>query len=197
MKTHHRRLVTITALLFVNGCTKPSDTTQNRMFNSKEADLVAEPYKFLFLQSFTPDKEEEFRKKLPYQTIIFKNMIPLSSSPSYRFEIAATGEARIELWEGKPQSRRLKGKLYLTDFARICYALERLGFSEMKATYRSGGTDTATQTVTAISSWTSKTVTESSHGHSAPIEFWMIQALMDSIRLQTKWEPDNEDRRAK
>lgn len=108
--------------------------------------------------------------------------------PVYKITLFRNGDALLEAKAFMAQpTGTYKGRVYPRDYARLCLALERFRFANMKGDYRAGWTDDATCIVTATSKDRVKVVSD--YGEVGPVELWTIQAAIDQVRERIQWSP--------
>ena len=130
---------------------------------------------------------EKAKENLPFDSITLERTECLGTCPVYKVTFFRSGTARLEAHAFMPLKGDFEGRVPIAVFARLCFALDKLGFAGFKADYRAPWTDCATCIVTVSTKTGSQSVSD--YGEVGPIELWTIQNVLDRVREQVEWKP--------
>ncbi|SRR6266481_5874787 len=172
------------ALLAV--CSQPKTPAAPHLLAPKTAEAVPSIYRPLYYGGIGVEQAIALRANLPYESITLERTGCFGTCPIYRVTLWRSGKAELEAKRHLPKLGNFSGEVDLSDYARLCYALDRLHFNEFEADYRAAWTDDSTAIVTATRAAGQKRVSD--YGQVGPIELWTIQELIDGIRERVEWK---------
>jgi hypothetical protein len=193
-------VLTASILLFVeNGVAKDSSNTDDHGADTahvapvvhnaalpRGSDNVPVIYQQAFLGGSDFYKDPGIRALLPFKRISLKRTGCPGGCAAYNFVIFNDGTAKLEALSGMPKKGMFSGTIDMNTYARLCFALEQLGYLKLENNYVSEATDLPGCIVSVETKAGEKSVTD--YGSVGPIQLWVIQEMLDGVRLRITWQ---------
>jgi hypothetical protein len=146
------------------------------------------PSKYRAIMKGEASREElnASRTRWAYDEISIERESGITESPVYKATMHKDGSA--ELHVGKNCDMAPGDYVAAIDpqrFGRLCYALDRAEFLTLDDRYAVDSTCWDTCTVSIRSGKTRKSTSD--YGCAAPIEFWMVEAVIDVVQEHLNW----------
>lgn len=151
---------------------------------------VPKVYWALFRGGITEDENDDFRAKLPFESITLERTPCFGASPVYTVTLHRSGKAELHAVKNMPKSGDFVGEIDPLSYGRLCYFMEHSHFSDFKNVCQPPirWTDDSTCIVTArLDGGVVKKVSD--YGTVGPIQLWAIQQLIDGFRERVVWKP--------
>lgn len=151
---------------------------------------VPKIYWALFRGGITEDEKDDFRAKLPFESITLERTPCYGPCPVYTVTLHRSGKAELHAVKNMPELGDFSGEIDPLSYGRLCYFMEQSHFAKLKDIYQPPlrWTDDSTCIVTAkTGGGVVKKVSD--YGGVGPIELWAIQQLMDGFRERIAWKP--------
>jgi hypothetical protein len=150
-----------------------------------DADLPAR-YRPFFAGGVDEAERRAALAGLPYREITLARDPCFGPCPVYtvtfRLDLSATQVADSGL---EPLGAAV-GEIGFSDYGRLCYAIESLGFAGFAERYSAPWTDSATATLIVTGNDGRKRAV-SDYGGVGPIRLWALMEVVDSLRARTAW----------
>ena len=131
--------------------------------------------------------EQEIVDALAFDSISLERSACYGSCPVYqvvlRRDLSATyhGERNVE------RTGAWHGGVYVFDYGRLSYMVERLGVMAMDSSYAQPVTDMATATLRIWPRGAAAPKVVSDYGEAGPPELWAVIQLVDAIATRIRW----------
>jgi hypothetical protein len=171
---------------------KPQVTAVEKADTADPHADVPENYRTLFRAGIPVAEVNSVLEGLPYDSITLSQWESSDLSPAssgrVRVTLSKSGKAEMTRKTFGPNSTTaFVGEVSLFDYGKLCYALDRLRFQGLKEEYDSHWLHGSTSFVIATSPDGPKQVED--RGPNGPIELWMVQEIINSIRHRIEWKP--------
>jgi Domain of unknown function (DUF6438) len=130
-------------------------------------------------------RDMEYLEHSDIQSISLARTGCFGECPIYQVTFMRSGDVRLEAKRYMPLSGVFEGKISEETFGRLCYAFEKLGFSNFGNAYIAPWTDDSTCVVTITTKKGQKEVSD--YGSVGPVELWVLQNTLDRIREGVDW----------
>jgi Domain of unknown function (DUF6438) len=154
---------------------------------SSESAWVPARYQPLYRGGLSHEEVEQFRAKLPYDSISLQRTPCYGACPVYTITLYRTGRADFEATRDLPNLGKFAGEVDPITYGRLCYLIDNSRLGEMKPGYSATWTDAPTCIVTLTEGTTRKEISD--YGSVGPVELWAVQELIDAIRTRIEWAP--------
>jgi hypothetical protein len=191
-----KRFVLLVFLAFLlTGCAQKEEKQEIKLTaftvatatNKPEFSDVPERYRPFYYGMPDIKDFEKAKADLPFDSITLERTGCLGRCPVYKVTFFRSGTARLEANGFMPLEGNFEGRVSIYTFARLCFAIEKLGFASFKTNYPAQWTDGPTCIVTVFTKTGSKSVSDDSG--IVPIELWTIQNVLDHVREEVEWKP--------
>jgi hypothetical protein len=150
-----------------------------------DATEVPDIYKPIYTGGAGLGESVNWPADLPFKKIELYRSPCYGDCPVYRFTLYNNGNAELDAIKHMPKLGRFTGDVNINEYARLCYAIEKLGFLKLHDSYMRNETDLSFCTIIVETSLGQKKVLD--YGEVGPIELWIIQKLLDRTREQVDW----------
>ena len=121
------------AFFFISFAFAQTPVEREKIYRDKamHASPIGSPDVFQIIWSsryLTADDATRRQEALPYETIRLERTPCYGSWPVYSVAFHKDGSAELNAAANMPQLGRFSGNIRITEFARMCYVLERLGY---------------------------------------------------------------------
>ena len=122
----------------------------------------------------------------PYDAITLERGSCGAWCPAYRVTLHRGGGAE---WSGFLSSERngeFQGEVWITDYAKLCYLLQRQRFDHLPPRYVAGGSYASSCVIRAVENGRSTVVSD--YGKAGPKELAAIQQAIDAVAERISWK---------
>jgi hypothetical protein len=187
-----RRLLPLCFLVLVvvvtSGCTSRDGEMADR---ATEEPAVPPRYQPFFDGSIDEGAEKAVLQALPYRSITLQRTGCFGPCPVYTVTLRSDLSATLVAEEFLDPQGTFVGEVDLFDYGRLCYLIERIGFSSFKPRYSASWTDAATETVT-VTLTDGRQLAVSDYGGVGPVELWALMEVIDNLRTHIEWTAAEE-----
>lgn len=180
------RLTALGAAIFLTavGCESRPEHKSDRTTTLDKSSIPAS-YRPLFEGGLSFEEVESLRAFLPYKSITLSRSPCFGDCPVYDVTLHSDGKARLTATQHLDEIGTFEGEVNIFSFGKLCYLMDRLGFSKFQPQYDANSIDSATVTITA--STKDGEIVVSDYSEIGPIELWAIQQTIDNIRHEIQW----------
>ena len=150
---------------------------------------VGVPPQYAFLYDGGIDHEEVPHRwrDLPYESITLERQGCFGTCPVYTATLRKGGEADYKGEAFVDHQGHWAGEIDIWDYARLCYLIDELRFSELATRYAAPWTDSETVVITVVPSKGGPALAVSEYGGYGPPELWALQLAIDAAAARVKW----------
>jgi len=144
------------------------------------------PYAFIHAEDW--DSAAQQVATLPYDRIELERTTCFGSCPAVTVTFHRDGRATFVGREWAEREGRFSGEISTLEFGRLCFLLDRLGFTKWQPKYVREASDHAHAILRVWLVGASEPVIVDDYGDYGPIELWATQAVLDSVASQhVRW----------
>jgi hypothetical protein len=151
-------------------------------------------YAYLHEGSIPGGTEDDVRAALPFARIELERTVCFGACPAYTVTLERDGQARYVGQHNASRQGHFVGSVDAFSFGRLCFLLERQGFTALKPDYSAPWTDDSTCYLRVWRDLAEKPITVRDYGDYGPIELWGLQEAVDAVGVRIEWKPDPKPR---
>jgi|GEM_PF-5591803 len=151
--------------------------------------------RYAWLSGFSYDdrRTQEIVGALRFDSISLERGECFGSCPVYRVVLRRDGSAVYYGERFVEHEGAWHGGVYLFDYGRISYLVERLGVMAMDSSYTRPITDQVTTTLRLWPRGSATPKVVSDYAGAAPVEFWAVVEIIDGLAARTRWTRSRPD----
>lgn len=153
-----------------------------------EEPTIPDKYQPFVASSIDDGTEKAVLAALPYRSITLKRTGCFGPCPVYTVTFRSDLSATLVAEEFLDPQGTFHGEVDLFAYGRLCYLIDKIGFSSFKPWYTASWTDAATATVT-LTLTDGRQLSVSDYGSVGPVELWGLMEVIDRLRTQIEWTP--------
>jgi hypothetical protein len=153
-----------------------------------------EPYTFIHESAgVSIGRYEQALQALPFERIELERTACFGACPIYTVTLFRDGKARYHGEAFVKNEGDLTGRIHISDFGRLCYLLERLGFSEFEHEYTAPWTCSPTVYLRVWQAGEEQPIVVKDYGEYGPIELWALQQAVDAVAGRIEWKKEKQN----
>ena len=182
----------LSCLAFCLACshqTPPSPTSQ--------VNGVPDRYQWIYESGMDEETVSTTLVSLPYTRVELERQRCFGSCPIYVVTFTSTPtepgspylKARYSGVEYVDLTGDYLGVIYLYEYGRLCYLIDKLRLEEAPRNYTSMWTDQSTDVLRITLASTGEVIEISDYASQGPVELWTVRETIDAIAMRAAWRP--------
>jgi hypothetical protein len=183
-------LVAASALLFCAGQGSQVCYAQTQPIHSG-VEISAWPELYTFIHEsagVSIGQYEQALQALPFERIELERTACFGACPIYTVTLFRDGKARYHGEGFVKNEGDFTGRIHISQFGRLCFLLERLGFSEFEREYSAPWTCSPTVYLRVWRAGEAEPIVVKDYGSYGPIELWRLQQAVGAVAGRIEWK---------